>query len=125
MTLKDVVTSGGIIFLILTIIQIAPIQINPWSKLARLIGHALNGEVMDKLNVYEANTRRYRILRFDDEIRHSQKHTKEHFDQIMEDITEYERYCTSNPNYKNNKAVLAIENIKATYMTCAQTNNFL
>lgn len=125
MTLKDVLTSGGIIFLILTIIQIAPIQINPWSKIARLIGHALNAEVMEKLNIYEANTRRYRILRFDDEIRHNQKHTKEHFDQIMDDITEYERYCSGNPNYKNNKAVLAIENIKKTYMVCARINDFL
>ena len=33
-----------------------------------------------------AYTWRYRILRFDDEIRHGEKHSKEHFDQIIEDI---------------------------------------
>ena len=60
-----------------------------------------------------AYTWRYRILRFDDEIRHDEKHTKEHFDQIMDDITKYELYCASHPDFPNNKAVFAIKNIKS------------
>ena len=39
----------------------------------------------------EATTCRYRILRFNDEILHEQRHTKEHFDQILDDITRYEK----------------------------------
>ena len=39
----------------------------------------------------EATTCRYRILRFNDEILHEQRHTKEHFDQILDDITRYEQ----------------------------------
>lgn len=72
-----------------------------------------------------ALTCRYRILRFDDEIRHDVKHTKEHFDQILEDITEYERYCGEHPDYKNNKAVLATQNIKRIYQSCTNEGTFL
>lgn len=52
----------------------------------------------------EATTCRYRILRFNDEILHEQRHTKEHFDQILDDITRYEKYCDEHPEYENNKA---------------------
>lgn len=68
---------------------------------------------------------RYRILRFDDEIRHDEHHTKEHFDQVLEDIKEYENYCNAHPDYKNNKAVLAIENIRRVYRKCRDEGTFL
>ena len=73
----------------------------------------------------EATTCRYRILRFNDEILHEQKHTKEHFDQILDDVTRYEKFCAEHPEYENNKAVLAIENIKRVYQNCSNDNSFL
>ena len=73
----------------------------------------------------EATTCRYRILRFNDEILHEQKHTKEHFDQILDDVTRYEKFCAEHPEYENNKAVLAIENIKRVYQNCSNENTFL
>lgn len=72
-----------------------------------------------------ALTWRYRILRFDDEIRHEVRHTKEHFDQIMEDVTDYEKYCRDHPDFPNNKAKFAIINIKNVYGQCVQENSFL
>jgi hypothetical protein len=111
--------------LLLSFVQIAPIKINPWSKIARAIGRGFNGDVMDRLEEYEANNNRYRILRFDDEIRHEVLHTKEHFDQILDDITDYENYCIDHPKYKNNKACLAIDNIRRTYDKCATEHTFL
>lgn len=51
--------------------------------------------------------------------------TKEHFDQILDDITRYERYCADHPEYENNKAVFAIANIKRVYQKCADENIFL
>lgn len=68
---------------------------------------------------------RYRILRFNDEILHDIKHTKEHFDQVLEDITDYEKYCKEHPDYKNNKAVFAISNIEKTYQKCSEDGTFL
>lgn len=73
----------------------------------------------------EATTCRYRILRINDEILHDQKHTKEHFDQILDDITRYEQFCTDHPDYENNKAVMAIKNIKRVYEKCSDDNTFL
>lgn len=69
----------------------------------------MNGQIhdlskkMDKLSKSSdegmAYTWRYRILRFDDEIRHKIRHSKEHFDQILEDIDKYEKYCRENPDF--------------------------
>lgn len=116
---------GGALVLLLTIIQVSPIKVNPWSKIARAIGSALNADVMEKLNENEATTARYRVLRFDDEIRHKVKHTEEHFNQILDDIDKYERYCSTHPNYKNSRSVVAIDNIRRTYDRCRRENTFL
>lgn len=82
-------------------------------------------EIRKESSENRATTCRYRILRFDDEIRHDERHSKEHFDQILEDITEYETYCSHHQDYKNSKAVLAIENIKRIYQKCTNEGTFL
>ena len=54
MNLQEVLTGGGIsLFILLALIQIAPVKINPWGALARWIGKAINGEVLDKLGRVE------------------------------------------------------------------------
>lgn len=77
-----------------------------------------NGEGM-------AYTWRYRILRFNDEVKQGTRHTEEHFNQILEDITKYNRYCGEHKNFPNDKAVLAIKNIRDTYDKCMEENDFL
>ena len=72
-----------------------------------------------------ANDARIRILRFSDEVRHKMRHSKEYFDQINSDIDVYEQYCESHPEYKNNRAVMAIQNIKRVYQECLAENDFL
>lgn len=72
-----------------------------------------------------AYTWRYRILRFDDEIRHDKRHTKEHFDQILEDIQNYKNYCRDHPEFPNNKAQFAIMNIESIYKKCVEEGTFL
>ena len=126
MSLSNIIQNGGgILLILLTIIQLTPIKLNPWSKIARAIGRALNVEVMNKLQESEASNARYRILRFDDEIRHKVRHTEEHFNQILDDIDSYEQYCKDHASYKNSKAVSAIENVKRTYERCRQERSFL
>lgn len=68
---------------------------------------------------------RQRILRFNDEILCGQKHSKEHFDEILDDIDIYEEYCAEHEEYENNKAVLAIETIREIYKQCMKTHDFL
>ena len=59
--------------------------------------------VEEKEEENEAINCRTRILRFGDEISHQMEHSKEHFDQTLDDIDNYERYCLSHPEFKNNK----------------------
>lgn len=122
-----------------TLIQVSPIKVNPWSALARALGRALNREMMEKADRLqesldrhiasdcerEAKECRKRVLRFNDELIQGVKHTKEHFDDVLEDITEYERYCRDHADFKNHKAIMAIENVKRTYQKCEEENSFL
>ena len=121
------------------LLQIAPIKVSPWTWLARSIGRAMNGELMDKVDNLEkqfkqmqnddaereAKSARIRILRFGDECQQKIRHSQEHFDQIIEDIDSYEGYCSAHPDFKNNKAVLTISNIKETYRQRVAANDFL
>lgn len=88
-----------------------------------------NSETLKRLErlISESETTvcRYRILRFNDEIQHDTRHSKEHFNQILDDITSYERYCDNHPEYENGRAVLAIANIKRVYEKCSKDNSFL
>lgn len=140
MNIKELLTSGGgALLILLTLIQIAPVKINPWSWLAKNIGKAINGEVVEKVDNLstdirnlrdeceerEATACRTRILRFGDEILHDVRHSKEHFDQILIDITAYENYCASHPDFRNNVAVATIRRINQVYARCISDNDFL
>ncbi len=122
-----------------TLIQVSPIEVNPWSDLARWIGRAINKEILENVGSMQetldkhitkdderyAKQCRLRILRFNDEVLQNRRHTKEHFDEILDDITEYERYCKEHPDYKNNKAAMAIHNVNRVYAECLAKNSFL
>ena len=58
-------------------------------------------------------------------ILHKMRHSKEMFDQINEDIDAYRKYCDKHPEYKNNKAVMAIGNIEKVYGMCLEQHDFL
>ena len=72
-----------------------------------------------------AKATRVRILRFGDEILHGIRHSKEHFDQILLDVTEYEQYCKEHPEFVNNMTVLTTQHIKETYSACFEQHDFL
>ena len=72
-----------------------------------------------------ADNARIRILQFSDECRHGTAHSKEHFDQINQDIDRYRAYCSAHPAYQNNKSVQAIAYIERQYQKCLADNGFL
>lgn len=126
MSISDFIAGGGLTLVcLLSMIQISKININPWTAIGRAIGKVLNVEVVERMDKTDASNARYRILRFDDEIRHGQRHTREHFNQIIDDIDDYENYCRNHPEYKNNKAESAIRKIKETFEKCKNENSFL
>ena len=72
-----------------------------------------------------ANDARRQILIFNDELLRGTKHSKEHFDQVLLDVDHYERYCAKHEEYKNSRAVLAIEEIRRCYAKCEKEGTFL
>ena len=137
MTLTEIVPvnlDGAALWLIiiLSLIQVAPIKVNPWSWLAKWAGKAMNGDLIrevrdlrEEFDVSLANQARTRILRFNDELLRKERHSMEMFNSVLEDVDFYERYCLDHTKYKNSKAVLAIANIKRCYEKCEIDGDFL
>lgn len=140
MTAAELLTSGGGILLVaMTLIQFSPIKVDPWSALAKAIGKAINKEVIDKVDKLDRDLQtvrkeaaeqaavncRARILRFGDEVMHGVRHSKDHFDQVLHDITVYERYCEANPDFENNMTALTSARIKEVFSKCMEKNDFL
>ena len=121
--------SGGTLLLLMTFVQVAPIKVNPWSGLAKKIGRAINGEVLNEIADIKKEQResmhRQRILRFNIELMRGEDFTLECFNDMLLDIDEYERFCETHPGYKNNRAVMAIANIKRVYQDHEENGGFL
>lgn len=111
------------IIIILSLIEVSKIKINPWSWIGGIIGKLLGIKaVSDKVDALEkkvdenqATTIRVRILTFEDEIQAGKDHSKDSWDQVMDDIQRYEQYTNSHPEFKNNITVASTEHIMHTY----------
>lgn len=140
MTIKEVfVNGGGLLLVFATLIQITPVQINPWTWLARTIGRAINGDVLTKLedtrqvldehikadDARNADLHRSRILQFNNELLRDIPHTREDFIEILAEIDFYEKYCDTHPEYENNRAAHAVSNIKRVYDERLMKHDFL
>ena len=77
-----------------------------------------------KVDCNKADTCRMMILDFNGEIKRGIHHDEEQFNEVISLIDKYERFCRNNPDYPNNKAVLAIENIKNVYKKAYSKNDF-
>lgn len=144
MTLHEIIVAAqdgliGLLIVLLGLIRIPKVDLNLWTILARILGRAMNGELIVKVNnmsselnqhiqkTEETRIRqaRQRILRFSDDIMLGKNHSQEHYNDILDDINIYETYCNNHPNYVNNKAKVAIELIRDTYQDHLQHNTFL
>lgn len=143
MTLEEVLSlilGGGTGFgVLLGLIQVSPIPVKPWSAIAKALGRAINGEVLQQVSEtktkleehieadgkHTADQHRTRILRFNTECLRHQRHTREDFIDILAEIDEYERYCQAHPEYKNQRCVHAVKNIGRVYDTLLETGDFL
>lgn len=134
MSIKEILTGGGgLLFVLMTLVQLAPIKVNPWSWVAKAIGRAIGIEAIEtKLDKHitmddrrNADGHRARILHFNNELLRDIDHTKEEFTEVLAEIDAYELYCREHPEYPNNRAVLAIKNIQEVYMERLKLHDFL
>ena len=147
MTVQEILLcGGGTVFVILSLVEIAPIKINPWSALAKWLGRAIYSDLkgtLDAVKSAQKETRdlleshiqaderckadecRARILHFNNELLRDIPHTKEEFVEILKDIDDYKVYCRTHADYENGRAVHAIKNIDKTYDERLEKHDFL
>lgn len=147
MTLDDLFVGGGVgVVAVLSLLEIAPIKVNPWSTIARGLGRAFNAEVLADLKAvqqaqqdtrsaldkhqaaddeYKAECHRAALLAFNTSLLRGELHTQEDFFDAFRHIDQYEDYCRSHPGYKNNRASHAIANIGRVYDERLKARDFL
>ena len=152
MNLKDIWAAWGPVMVtpaaivLLTLVEITPIKINPWSAIIHFVGRRLNADVtarLDTMQQCQTETRerldehiakndaqtaslwRTQILRFNDELLHDRRHTKVRFDEMLDTVHDYETYCQTHKNFPNGKCVHAIDNINRVYDELLESHDFL
>ena len=143
----------GLLIILFSLVEIAPIKINPWTHILRAIGRRINKETIDQIKelkdeidgvdsrVNDIDSRlnhldgridenniilcRSRILRFGDEVSHGRNHSRDHFRQILLDITNYNSYCREHPDFKNDMTKITSKRIEDDYVERDKNNNFL
>ena len=114
------------------VVQIAPCKAKPITSAVKAAGTALTADVAKQLTDLQAHISeremldaRNRILRFADECRRKELHSKEFFEQVLEDIDRYEMYCAAHLEFKNSKCVDAIAVIKEAHRECERQNSYV
>lgn len=127
---KNLSMSGWMsVFIILaTLIEITPIKINPIGWLGRKLNADMYkrvDKIESKLDVHVAQSYRTKILNFQDKIlvKGANTFTKEQYDEVLDAVQEYERYCKEN-KVQNHKCNMAIGYIKRCYEQCQNTQSF-
>ncbi len=86
-----------LILLFLSILQIAPIKINPWDSIFGWVGDKLNGKKLDemerRLNEIWIDAHRQAILTFARECRHQVEHSADEWAHILTVADQYNTYC--------------------------------
>lgn len=157
MTLKEVVdivleNKGFCAFLALTIVQITPIKINPWSFIFEWVGKKVNGALSDKIDKIEkaqeamekkldglqkdindvksdtamktANDLRWSILNFFNSSRYSRSHSKEEWDHAIDQVRKYESHVEKY-NIDNGVLEEASRWLRSEYQKHINANDFM
>ena len=132
--------SAGIcfIFILMTLIQIAPIKLNPWDKILTWLGNHMNADIVKRVDVIEAKLdehiressderiRKVRadILDFGNACMNGRPHTKEEFEFVISECDQYEKHIEKTGG-KNGVATATITEIRRLYEKGIQDNSFM
>ena len=121
-----------------TLIQIAPIKLNPWTAIFKWVGNKINGDLNKKIDdlvkdVNELSAQRkedekdrirWEILDFANSCRHNHKHTKDEFQHIIELNDKYKKLLKET-NDENGVFEAEYEYIQEVYKERQRLNDFL
>jgi len=115
----------------ITLIQITPIKINPWSWIAKTVRKALIGNLEAKIDNLSADvlaekvaSKRWLVLDFANSCRQDRKHTHEEWKHCLDELAWYETYCQT---HKINNGVMTEcdKYLRTEYQKHLQKNDFL
>lgn len=144
MTLNDIINStttsqGALLLLvILTLVEVAPIKINPWGALLKYIGKVTNSELNEKFDVLQDDLKqlkrdfevknacdlRWDILDFSNSCRNNRKHGREEWEHVIHQLKEYETYV-KNHNIDNGVIEEETKYLREMYQERLAKNDFL
>lgn len=64
----------------------------------------------------KATQARTKILRFRDELYNNIDHSQEYFEQVLDDIEAYNKYCSIHPEFRNGRTKIAAKYINDEYL---------
>ena len=92
-----------LLILLLSLIQIAPVRLNPWDNILGWFGRKINGETDKRLKTVEKqirdmwiNNHRQCILTFARECRADIEHSSDEWTNVLNVAEEYEKYVDEN-----------------------------
>ncbi len=129
---------AGILIILMTLIQIAPIKFNPWDKILTWLGNHMNADIVKRVDVIEGKLdehikessdemiRKVRadILSFGNSCMNGHPHTKEEFEFVISECDQYEKYIEKTQS-KNGVATATIAEIHRLYEIGIHDNSFL
>ena len=102
--LKEWLANPGVVILgAVTLIQIAPIKINPWSWIKDKLSDLIYGEVRkdiqkvrDEVTEMKVQNWRWNVLDFANSCKNNRRHTLDEWKHTISQLAEYERYIERN-----------------------------
>ena len=143
MTLNEIIntfTSNQCFWLIVvcTLVEVAPIKINPWGALLKYIGKVTNSELNDKFDALQGDLKKFKrefevknacdlrwdILDFSNSCRNNRKHGREEWEHVISQLKEYETYVDKH-NIDNGVIEEETKYLREMYQERLAKNDFL
>lgn len=104
MSLSEILGAGGLgLVLLLSLVQVAPLKLNPWDRVFDWLGKKLNRTADEELKKLQAqiqgmwiNSHRHTILRFARECRAGIDHSPDEWTNVLNVAEEYEAFVKEN-----------------------------
>ena len=82
-------------------------------------------EHIEEEDEHRAKQARYRFLRFYDEVCAGLLHSESHWEDVLDDVDFYEKYCAKHPEFKNSRGGIAKDYLKDAYREDKAHGRFL
>lgn len=126
MFIPPIIKDIACVAIIFSLIEIAPIKINPWKWLKAFVALPSRLDKLEKeVNADRAYRWRSMILTRADFVRRGEKFSEERWNDTVETIDHYEKFCRDNPDVKNGKASTAIEYLRDQYKMAYKEKDYL